>query len=123
MQRDKPAAADLLNTARALLRDEMMAHLPASQKLNALMIASAMAMAGREVETGDALEQDAAAGLRALYPDAGDVDFTALNARLAGDIRSGRFDDDETVYRLLFDNVKRRLAISNPRYLAAAEND
>ena len=50
MERDKPAAADLLKTARSLMREELLAHLPAEQKLNGLMIANAMAIAARELE-------------------------------------------------------------------------
>lgn len=120
MERDKPAAADLLATARKLLRDEVLQHVPASQKLNVLMIANAMAIAGRDLDGAPELEAAAERDLRALYPDV-DGDFAALSARFAADIRSGCFDDDEAAYSSLFENTRRRIALNNPRYLVASE--
>jgi hypothetical protein len=121
MERDKPAAADLLETARALLRDEVIEHLPASQKLNGLMIANAMAIAARELAESPALESEAEAELRLIYAETEDVDLATLTRRMCRDIRVGRFDDDDVVYRSLLENTRKRIAISNPRYLAASQ--
>ncbi|MDA0654857.1 MAG: DUF6285 domain-containing protein [Proteobacteria bacterium] len=121
MERDKPAAADLLETARALLRDELIEHLPASQKLNGLMIANAMAIAARELGQAPALEGEAEAQLRLIYAETEDVGLVTLTRRISRDIREGRFDNDEAVYRSLLENTRKRIAISNPRYLAASQ--
>jgi hypothetical protein len=121
MERDKPAAADLLETARALLRDELIEHLPASQKLNGLMIANAMAIAARELAEAPALEGEAEAEMRFIYAESEDVDLATLTRRMSRDIRNGRFDENEGVYRSLLENTRKRIAISNPRYLEASQ--
>lgn len=122
MERDKPAAEDLLETARTLLREEVIQHVPPAHKLNILMVANAMAIASRELEGVPALEAAAMEDLRALYPEAADVELSQLTERFAGDIRQGAFDDDAAAYRALFENTRRRIALSNPRYLATSKD-
>ncbi len=121
MEQDKPGAADLLETARALLREELMSHLPASQRLNGLMIANAMAIAARELKAVADMEADAMQSLRGLYPEMENETLSALCKRFADEIRSGGFDDNEKAYRILLANTRERIAIANPRYLAASE--
>ena len=48
--------------------------------------------------------------------------FEEFVSDFAADIRSGRFDENETVYSILKENTRRRLKICNPRYLKFAEN-
>lgn len=122
MERDKPAAADLLKIARSLLREELLAHLPEAQKLNGLMIANAMAIAAGELEIVPGMEEEVGGSLRAFYPGMETATLSELCNRFAGDIRKGHFDDDESAYSALLANSRKRIAISNPRYLAASES-
>ena len=122
MERDKPAAADLLKTARSLMREQLLAHLPAEQKLNGLMIANAMAIAARELEVVPGMEEEVGGSLRAFYPEMKTATLSELRNRFAGDIRKGHFDDDENAYNALLANSRKRIAISNPGYLAASES-
>jgi hypothetical protein len=48
--------------------------------------------------------------------------LSELCNRFAGDIRKGHFDDDENAYNALLANSRKRIAISNPGYLAASES-
>ena len=49
MTNDQPAGEALLEAARRLLLDELLALLPAERRYDGLMIANAMAIAGREL--------------------------------------------------------------------------
>ncbi|HAA92809.1 MAG TPA: hypothetical protein DCE33_10210 [Rhodospirillaceae bacterium] len=121
MERDKPSAVDLLETARSLVREEVIQEVPASQKLNLLMVANAMAIALRELDGVPELEAAAEQRLREIYSDAENEDTVTLNARFAAEIRAGRFDDDQAAYDALFENTRQRIALSNPRFLKASE--
>ncbi|MES2713860.1 MAG: hypothetical protein V4653_19955 [Pseudomonadota bacterium] len=96
---EQPDAADLLETARALLLAELLPALPASKTFAARMIANAMAIAARATANPTAWPEP---------PDA------AL-------IRAGVYDPgtpqhDEVAARLLA-IAQMRCAISNPRAL------
>ncbi|MBR0657231.1 hypothetical protein [Plastoroseomonas arctica] len=96
---EQPDAADLLETARALLLAELLPALPASHAFAARMIANAMAIAARAARDATAWPAP---------PDA------AL-------IRAGAYDPgtpqhDEIAARLLA-MARARCAVSNPRAL------
>ena len=114
--RDKPSAADLLNTARRVLAEDLLPALPREKRYAALMVAAAMATAAREAEAGDApliVEREA---LAALYGE--DTSLEDLNRRFAADLRAGRFDDaPDAALDILRRSVLHRLAECNPRYL------
>ena len=95
---EQPDARNLLETARALLLDSLLPALPAERRLEARMVASAMAIAARTIGTADDT------------PD----------AALAAAIRTGARDHDPMLIALLRQAARSRLAISNPRALPPA---
>ena len=114
--RDRPDAASLLEQARHTLLQEVLDLLPADRRYPALMVANALAIAAREIEQGPDAEVAENAALSALFDAEGDV--TALERRLAEEIREGGHDGAAMVHGLLRDSVTRRLRISNPKALA-----
>lgn len=124
-----PEGTDLLAIARETMLAELRPLLPESARYTLAMIANAMAIAAREIETNDAPMCEALARLDALY----DVPRQTLRGtallealrkserRLAADIRSGSFDDEGESRRKalahLRASVAARLRISNPKAL------
>jgi aminoglycoside phosphotransferase (APT) family kinase protein len=94
---EQPAASVLLAEARRLLLDELLPTLPEDRRLEARMIANAMAIGGREI-----------AAFRPESPD---------RRTLAAGIRAGRHDDDPALRDTLAADLLARLAISNPKAL------
>ena len=93
--RDRPSAAELLRIARQTLADELLPALPEERKLDALIIASVIAIAAREAAFGDAPLRAELARLAAIYGDKPPPDealaaaVERLSRRLAVDIRRG----------------------------------
>lgn len=115
---DQPDGPQLLALAREKLLETLLPGLSGDQRYLALMIANAMAIAGRESAAGPSANRDlgsALAGLRAPLSEEADPDRTA---RLVAEIRAGRFDEDREAHNLLLAEVCDRLAISNPKHLA-----
>jgi len=131
--RNSPDAAGLLRVARETLLNELLDALPEERRYAVRMAANALAMAAREAETGEADLVKEQRLLAELYGE--DVVQSAganlheriakMNSRLARDIRDGIFDGAcaPGVQALLMDQVCARLAISNPKYLEAAQRD
>jgi len=92
---EKPDARNLLETARAALLDSLLPALPPEKRLEARMVASAMAIAARSIGAPD----------------------MPADAALAAAIRAGRLDDDPTLTGRLRREARARLAISDPRVL------
>jgi hypothetical protein len=125
--RDIPSAADLLSIARSTLLDDVLPRLPADLRYTALMIANAIAIAGRAIEVGDTSAQAELARLSALLgepnpPATGDrlrIALTSANRRLADSIRAGEFDGERRAALLehLHAACSDKLAISNPKAL------
>jgi hypothetical protein len=121
----EPGAADLLATARTLLLEEVAPALAASQRYAVLMVANALAIAGREF-TSRPTAQDELARLRALLGDwtptgNGEADLRDATAQLAARIRQDQYVEDEARARLLAhlrETTRARLAVSNPKALA-----
>lgn len=128
---DRPDRLDLLKAAEATLRDEVLPALDGTARYAALMAASAVAIARREIEAGvepARIVLDAFAELygqdnvhRAGGDSAGRVQ--ALLGDLARELRDGVYDDDllGPVHDLLRTLVAERLKQSNPRFLEASE--
>lgn len=126
---DRPNGEQLLDIARRVLLEELMPLLPEARRLDGLMIANAMAIAGREQEAGGGPARAALARLAAIYEervptelsDAQASDMVArLDRRLVGDIRAGAFDAGVKRDALVahFDATTRaRVAIANPKIL------
>lgn len=131
--RDQPTGEALLETARTVLREELMPALPADKRHAALMIANALSIAARQLKKGDGGERAELAALESLLsePFAGRTDdpqalrdaLVAANRKLSQTIRAGRADAGslrDEVRRHLLDVVRAKVAESNPKYLGAA---
>jgi hypothetical protein len=124
-----PGSADLLTIARETLISRLRPLLGEEGRYALAMVANAMAIAAREAEAGDAPAIAALARLDALYGKparelSGDALRSALDehdARLARDIRAGRFDAPDERQRAVLEHlrasVEARLSISNPKSL------
>jgi len=126
--RDRPNGADLMAIAREALLKEVMPALTEAARVTALMIASALGIAERELAAGEAPLRAELAALAAIYGEPQAVaDAQALydallrlNRRLAEDLRQDTIVDAErrsAVYRLLVESTRARVAESNPKYL------
>lgn len=119
MTPDRPDAAALLATARALLKDEVLPAVPDERRLDMLMVLSAMGLAERALsDSRDSLSLRQEARLVALGGEQADA------ATLAREIRAGAWDEPargESLYRALVEDTRERLARANPKYLAAVE--
>ncbi|MFD2643645.1 DUF6285 domain-containing protein [Pseudomonas japonica] len=121
-----PDARELLSTSRELLLDRLLAALPTDLHYEARMIASAMAIALREIDQGDDCAQLEARELSRLLATHGLAGLTASDARalLAQFIRQGLYDhpnEQQLALLLALDSITRsRLAVSNPKVLAHA---
>jgi hypothetical protein len=114
---EKPDAADLLATARQLLLEELLPHLPEGQKLAARMVANAMAISGREAAADQAA---ALAALRGLFPSETTTE-QAQQAQLAAAIRAGAHDPGTAGHAAVAEALRLmtrlRVSVSNPRAL------
>ena len=114
----KPDARNLLETALALFRTEILRAVPADKRYAALMIANALAMAEREI---GAPGLDVQALSATLYADA-PMWLEDFERRLAADIEAGEFDAAGPRRDAAFAAIRTinaaRLAITNPKLLA-----
>ncbi len=129
--RDRPSGAELLAAAHKLLREELLAALPADRKHDALMVANALSIAARQLEYGEAPERRELQALAALLenPEAGEPsDPTELraalllaNQHLARRIRHGAGDPGrpqrDAILAHLRGTTRQRVLESNPKYL------
>jgi hypothetical protein len=125
---DRPAASDLLATARAALLDELLPRLPDTAHYTARMIAHAMAVAGRDA-VAPPLPDDLCRDLAQLAGTARDLDvptpdLDAVARALADRLRRGDFapgtPQRAQLHRALAAWTRARLAISEPRALRDA---
>lgn len=116
------ATADLLRTARDVLRGELMPSLPAAQRYPAAMVANAMAIAARELEHGPRGRAELHALYGRIYPDAAETTLEELERRLARDLRTGWLGPQESpaLRAVLAGRTRLRLEISNPDHPGAA---
>lgn len=116
----RPDAKDLLAIARQTLLDQLLPQLPGNLRYQALMVANAMAIAGRECAAGEQARATEIEQLTALLEEApassADVPQTLCRA-----IRQGRFDspgvEQEHLLSTLSAITRARLSISNPKAL------
>jgi hypothetical protein len=110
-------AANLLATARDLLRGEIAPALPGRLRYPAAMIANATAIASPELEHGADNRAELRVLLARLYPEAPDTaSLDDLQRRFTRDLRAGRFDQDEQAHlrALLRGRARLRLKVSAP---------
>lgn len=111
------ATADLLQVARATLREKIMPTLEAGARYEAAMVANALAIAIRETEVGGRVRAEEQA-LLAEFLGTPAATLPELRRHLCRELRDGavletRPDELRTLLRRL---VHARLAISNPDY-------
>lgn len=111
---ERPDGADLLATARDVVLQEILPALPEGAKIQARMVAAAIALALREREAGD--EAALRAELAAL------VGAGEAQAAFARAIRAGRFDPGTEGHGPALDLLRRmarlRAAVSAPKALS-----
>ncbi len=112
--RDKPDIADLLETARTALMEDLLPRLAPEHRYRAHLVAAAMATAARELAAGDEWQAAEREALARLLGE--DADLEALNRRFAAKLRAGAFDGSEAAYALLVRSTAARLAECNPGY-------
>lgn len=110
---EEPGGADLLAIARKVLRRELIGLLPAERRYDALMVANAMAIAGRRMAAGGEPEARELDRLGRLLGRDGTLDD--LNRDLARTIRRGECADPEEVYRHLLETTLNNVRESNPK--------
>ncbi|MCB2100545.1 MAG: hypothetical protein KDE22_06730 [Rhodobacterales bacterium] len=130
--RHAPTGADLLDVARRQMLDVLVPALPAEHRYAALMVANAMAIAGREMRNGAAGQEEELWALSALYgevPEAEPGDpqamaqaLEAIHRQVCADIRAGRMDphrpEHDALRATLEELAQDRVAETNPRYLS-----
>jgi hypothetical protein len=122
---ERPDGAALLDLARRVLHDEVLAELPETARYRARLVGKAMAIAGREGRDGEVPLRAVHAALAALYgegaPDtaAERVDEAVLRLSwwLVAEIRAGRRDGDAQVHGLLCEVARERLRVVDPKAL------
>lgn len=116
---NRPDARELLHIARQTLLQELLPALPADKRYLTLMVANAMAIAGREYQAASGASAMECEQLQALLDDRQLSLEDARNGVVAA-IREGRFDAGDERDRLLealYQTTLAQLAISNPKAL------
>jgi hypothetical protein len=114
---DHPNALELIRIANQTLTGEVLPHAKPDQLYTLRMIANALGIAARELETHDKNAADETRGLNLLYNDSKNFDdLTVRNRQFANDIRRGTFDADIAQEARL----RQHLVVTAQRKLAAA---
>ena len=115
---ERPDASELLKLAQTRLREDVLPALSGASRYQALLIANALGIAGREIRAGRQAWETLESDLRELLVAPG-VPEEELSRRLAVEIRGGDWDAREDLHKTLSRHVEARLAIANPRALAS----
>lgn len=112
---------DLLSVARSVLKDDLLEEIPAAKKYQALMIANAMAISARELEQGkmDSFSPEFLASIKHLIDTdrAGEGIVDALIKRIRNQSYEAGSQQSSDLHRALLIETRRKVEISNPRYL------
>lgn len=127
--RDAPDGIELLKTAGKVLRENLLAQLPAAHRHDALMVANAIGIAMRQLEQGDYPLVDELQSLQQLgmasteRPNGRQALQAALgnaNQELALLLRSGYADPGRPQREVILQHLRtvaaQRLSESNPKY-------
>lgn len=116
---NRPYGNELLHAARQALLDGLLPLLPADRTYDALMIANAMAIAARELESRGWPDDRVNDQIARFYCDLGLGDAGASEAGLALKIRNRLIDKSQypRLRVLLLAMTREKLAISNPKHL------
>jgi uncharacterized protein DUF6285 len=109
---DVPTAAQLLEAVRGWLQADVMAATDGRLQFDTRVAINVLAMVERELALGAGHEEAHLDRLSRLG--------VADDAELAAAIRSGALDDRlDEVRALVWDSVRDKLAVANPKYLAS----
>ena len=111
----QPAEQDLLAIALETLETKLIPSLSGTDRYNALMIANALGIVGREISDGGDAELLSGRILGAAYGENRGRDFSDL----AEDIRAGQLDGREDIADLILSLARTRCHLSNPKAAAA----
>ncbi|MEC7816454.1 MAG: DUF6285 domain-containing protein [Pseudomonadota bacterium] len=117
---NRPDTHNLLTEARRVLLESIAPELAGEKKYEALMVANAMGMAAREMEshTRDCCQSADDQVTRLLGSLDIEIDDQEPEALLADLIRNRSLEvDDPDLRSLLYSLTRARLAINNPGYL------
>ncbi len=120
MERDQPETIDLLRVAAEAMKRDILPNLAAEKHLDALMILSILSAAERDLADAGGLDERQRERLQSILPSGGGV------AELCAGIRDGQFDDPaayRALHGCLLEDVRDRLTLVNPKYLAMADKD
>lgn len=101
---------DLLETAARVLREKIAQGLSGDARYQALMVANAIAIAGRQIDD-------------TRLRDPGNLPAAEAPAALVEAIRDGTLDGRTDVHELILREVRAKVAISNPKALARGTVD
>lgn len=113
--RISPDGANLLETVRNVLRDEILPALPRDRHYTLHMALNALGIAQRQLMAGEAAEAEECAALAALLGEQGTPEH--LQRTLAQRARAGDLDDAPALQALLWHQALQRARESAPRYL------
>ncbi len=130
--RDLPRSLDLLALARELLLDELAPLLPPERRRDAHLIATVMAIMGREASSGEGWQGEVKQAVMAFYgevdphpnplPACGEDEEHVL-CRFAADLRNGAFETSPSraaaARAILWRLTIEKLREGNPQFLAA----
>lgn len=114
--RDRPTSKELLDEAYRLLREELAPKLSGGDRFQALMVASAVGMAARELDAGEAPLRRERELLASVLGE--EDDLAAQNAKLAAELRDGRLSGDDATYAALLEIAEAKLREVNPKALS-----
>ena len=123
---DRPTPLELIRIANDKLTRDVLPDARAEQLYPLRMIANALGIAARELETQEKNTADETRGLNLLYNDSKNFDdLKARNREFASDLRRGAFESslaqEAQVRQHLIHTARRKLAAAYPKGLQAEE--
>ncbi len=125
--RDHPAGPELADLVRRVRENDPTIEVPDNARYRELMLASALAIAERQQQTGDVPERDEHQALSRIVGGDGTRDgaLADLNRDLASAIRDGAYDPGapghDAVREHLWHTARERVRESNPKALEGGE--
>ena len=125
---DRPDALELLRIANHTLAHEILPDAKPDQLYSLRMIANALGIAARELESRDADAESETRGLMTLYKDTlGKENLPQLNRKFAQDIRMGRFEQsteqEAQLRQHLMAVARAKLAVTYPKGLLGSDKN
>lgn len=120
--REQPRGDELLSCARDYLKTDIISELDGDKKYGLLMVMNAMAIASRQLQNGDAPEQEELEEIRQLVGEP-QCSLSEGNRLLASQLREGAADpgrpDRDPLLAHLWKITEQRVSESNPKALKA----